>query len=295
MMTFKPEKSNFLQNLFFFVLILLIFAGSVLRSAEDVLTKSLMMIIILGALLYTAYISIFLHTLQYRIGEKHITIGTGFKFTDERVSMEEIVYCTQRITLINQSGWTGLFSKRFSVGEGYIEGIGKVKMYITSSKKAIYFGTEKGNYAISPENPEAFMEELRKRHVREGFRVREVLEKDLQESENKMRKIFVFNSILILLLVEVPIVLFYLHFLPPFIAVGRLNADILSYIPARVYVDRMILYALMNFALSVGTFILARMYSRVDRVYYYRVMAFPVAVTFFLILSLASTIIAIFV
>ncbi|HCW74480.1 MAG TPA: hypothetical protein DHM90_12600 [Clostridiaceae bacterium] len=120
-MIFIPEKAQFINKLVTMLAFALIFMIVILQVSDNVLTKSLMMLLIISLLAVGASFLLFMKTLYYKIEEDILTIGSIFRFTDIHIKLEKIVFFTERITLLNQSGIAGMLSKRFSVGKGYIE------------------------------------------------------------------------------------------------------------------------------------------------------------------------------
>lgn len=292
-MIFIPEKAQFINKLVTMLTLALIVMVVILQVSDNVLTKSLMMLLIISLLAVGTSFLIFMRTLYYKIAEGVLTIGSIFRFTDIHIKLENMIFFTERITLLNQSGIAGMLSKRFSVGKGYIEGLGKVDMYITSSKKTIFFGTEKGNYGISPADMTGFSALLKKNGVKEEFVVRDVLEKDIKESADKLKHFFLLNAVMVLILVEIPIVLLYLDRLPEYVSISQLDTSMLSYVPAKVYVDSTIAYGIMAFTVALLAYILAKFYSKIDKIYYYRVMLIPLVIIVLLLLNLANILIPI--
>jgi len=293
-MKFVPEKAQFINKLVIIFAGLIIVMSLILGLSENILTKSLMMLLLIIFLIYVTYSMFFLKTFYYKIENGILSIESIFKFSNKYIKLENIEFFTERITLLNHSGIAGMLSKRFSIGKGYIKGLGKVDMYITSSKKTIFFGTKNGNYAISPADMPGFSALLKKNGIKEEFVVRDVLEKDIQESEDKLKQFFLLNAVIVLILVEVPLVLLYLNLLPEYVSINQLDASMLSYVPAKVYVDSTISYGIMVFLLAVVAYITARVYSKIDKIYYYRVMLIPLVITFLMLLNLANTLIPIF-
>ncbi|HCW74481.1 MAG TPA: hypothetical protein DHM90_12605 [Clostridiaceae bacterium] len=166
-------------------------------------------------------------------------------------------------------------------------------MYITSSKKTIFFGTEKGNYGISPADMAGFSALLKKNGVKEEFVVRDVLDKDIKESADKLKHFFLLNAVMVLILVEFPILLLYLDRLPEYVSISQLDTSMLSYVPAKVYVDSTVAYGIMAFTVALIAFILAKFYSKIDKIYYYRVMLIPLVIIVLLLLNLANILIPI--
>ena len=294
MMKFSPEKAQFINKLITIMVAIIIVMSLILGLSENILTKSLMMLLLILFLIYSAYSLVFLKTFYYKIEDGILSIESLFRFTNKYIRLQNIDFFTERITLLNHSGIAGMLSKRFSIGKGYIKGLGKVDMYITSSKKTIFFGTKTGNYAISPADMAGFSALLKKNGIKEEFVMRDVLEKDLQESEDRLKHFFLLNAVIVLILIEVPIALLYLDQLPEYVSISQLDTSMLSYVPAEVYVDSTISYGIMAFLLSVVAYILSRVYSKIDKIYYYRVMLIPLVITFLLLLNLANTLIPIF-
>jgi len=237
---------------------------------------------------------VLIDTLYYKIDKGYLTIGSVFRFNDKVINLKEIEYYTERITLINQSGLAGLLSKRFSVGKGYIDGIGKVNMYITSSKKAIYFTTSFANYAISPESPNAFMAMMKKENIQEKSVFHDIIENDLIKSEDTIRQYFLFDALLILIVVSIPVILYYRSYMPLYISVSLVSPNVLSFIPSKMFIENIIRYGVLNFAFLILFMIISKIYSKIDRIYYYRIMLIPALVTFFFMLYVINMILPIF-
>lgn len=293
-MVFKAEKTNMSKNIILMMMVLILGLGSILRFANMIYVKSFLLSMILLVLVIGTYFVVLINTLYYKVEKGYLTIGSFFRFNDVSINLKEIEYYTERITLLNQSGLAGLLSKRFSVGKGYIEGIGKVNMYITSSKKAIYFTTSFANYAISPENPNAFMALLKKENIQEKSVFHDILESDLIKSEDNIRQYFLFDALLIAIVVSIPVILYYRDFLPLYISVTLVGPNILSFIPSKVFIERIIIYGILNFAFLLLFMVVSKIYSKIDRIYYYRIMIIPALVTFFFMLYVINMILPIF-
>lgn len=282
------------KNIILAMIVLILGLGTFLQFAKMVYVKSFLLSMIFMVLMVGTYYVVMINTLYYKIDKGYLTIGSIFRFNDKVINLKEIEYYTERITLINQSGLAGLLSKRFSVGKGYIEGIGKVNMYITSSKKAIYFTTSFANYAISPENPNAFMAMMKKENIQEKSVFHDILENDLIKSEDTIRQYFLFDALLIVTVVSIPVILYYRSYMPLYISVTLVGPNVLSFIPSKVFIENIIRYGVLNFAFLILFMIISKIYSKIDRIYYYRIMIIPALVTFFFMLYVINIILPIF-
>ena len=282
------------KNIILAMIVLILGLGTFLQFAKMVYVKSFLLSMIFMVFMVGTYYVVMINTLYYKIDKGYLTIGSIFRFNDKVINLKEIEYYTERITLINQSGLAGLLSKRFSVGKGYIEGIGKVNMYITSSKKAIYFTTSFANYAISPENPNAFMAMMKKENIQEKSVFHDILENDLIKSEDTIRQYFLFDALLIVTVVSIPVILYYRSYMPLYISVTLVGPNILSFIPSKVFIENIIRYGVLNFAFLILFMIISKIYSKIDRIYYYRIMIIPALVTFFFMLYVINIILPIF-
>lgn len=293
-MKFIPEKAKTVNGIIATVVLAIMVMYIILRTTDNILTKSLMFILIGTLLVVSAFFFAFLKTLYYEIEEEILKIRSIFSFLDILIPIPQILYYTEKITLLNQSGLAGFISKRFSVGTGYIEGMGKVDMYITSSKKTIFIVTEEANYAISPANMEEFSKLLKGYGIKEQIKDRDVLHKDVTESKMKLNQIFLLNTVVILIQVGVPITLYYLRKLPEYILSTQIGNNMLSFVPTKIYLDRIVGYAIIAFILSVIFYALSLIYAKYDKIYFYRLMLIPVIIAFLLLLSLSNTLISIF-
>lgn len=293
-MKFIPERAQFINNLIAALIIFFVSMGFILRFSDHILMKSLMMLLIILLSIISVYYLVFLKTLYYEITEDHLIIGSAFKFLNHAIPLRDIRYYTERITLLNHSGFTGMISRRFSVGKGYMRGLGKVDMYITSSKKTIYFGTDSGNYAISPENMKAFSQLLAHHGIQENFPQRPLLEKDIAESDEKLKQYFILNTLMIIVYIGVPLLLYYENYLPGYMSTHQLNVSTISYLPAKVFIDRIVLMGITGFFFNLILFFIAKGYEKIDRIYYYRVMLIPLVLSSVLLLNLANVLIPVF-
>ena len=294
-MKFIPEKAKAVNGIIASIVLAITVMIVILRTTSNILTKSLMFLLIGILVVVSGLFFTFLKTMYYEIDEESLNIRSVFSFLDVLIPIPEILYYTERITLLDQSGLAGFISKRFSVGTGYIKGMGKVNMYITSSKKTIFIVTKEANYAVSPANMAEFSRLLRKHGVREQIKDRDVLSKDVEESKMKLNQFFLLNTVVILIQVGVPMTLFYLKKLPEYISSKQIGYNMLSYVPTRVYLDRTIRDTVIVFFISVGFYVLSLVYAKYDKIYFYRLMLIPVFIAFLLLLSLSNTLITIFI
>ncbi|WP_312459110.1 hypothetical protein, partial [Proteiniclasticum sp.] len=124
---------------------------------------------------------------------------------------------------------------------------------------------------------------------------RSLLESDILESDEKLKQYFVLNTLMILIYIGVPLVLFYQSALPEYMSTHQLNASTLSYMPVKVFLDRTVLVGISAFFLNLLVFFGGKVYERIDRIYYYRVMLIPLVIVSFLLLNLANVLIPVFV
>lgn len=293
-MKFYPERSQFMNNLIMTLIGFLVTMGFILRFSESILLKSLMMLLMFILIILSGYYFVLLKTLYYEINDDNIVIGSVFRFLNHTIPLKDIRFFTERITLLNHSGLAGMLSKRFSVGKGYMRGLGKVDMYITSSRKTIYFGTDYRNYAISPENMAAFSQALLKKGIPEKFPQRPLLESDILESDEKLKQYFILNTLMILTYIGVPLILFYQNSLPEYMSTHQLDTSTISYLPVKVFLDRIVMVGISAFFLNLLVLFGGKVYERIDRIYYYRVMLIPIVISSLLLLNLANVLIPVF-
>jgi hypothetical protein len=141
----------------------------------------------------------------------------------------------------------------------------------------------------------AFSQALLKKGIPEKFPQRSLLESDILESDEKLKQYFVLNTLMILIYIGVPLVLFYQSALPEYMSTHQLNASTLSYMPVKVFLDRTVLVGISAFFLNLLVFFGGKVYERIDRIYYYRVMLIPLVIVSFLLLNLANVLIPVFV
>lgn len=293
-MKFIPEKAKAVNGIIIVIVISLIIMGAILSTTDNILTRSLMFILIGATVAVSIFFFSFLKTLYYEIDEDAVKIRSVFSFLDIVIPIQDILYYTEKITLLNQAGILGIISKRFSVGKGYIEGMGKVDMYITSSRKTIFIVTEVANYAVSPAEMDKFSKLLKSQGVEEEIKHRDVLPKDVLESRNRLNQYFLLGAVMLLIYVGVPMTLYYLDRLPDYISIALIGSNVLSFVSAMAYIDSVVGYAGMAFVLSIVFYVLTLIYAKIDKIYFYRLMIIPLVISFLLLLSLSNTLISIF-
>lgn len=293
-MVYKAEKSEISNNLVLAIGITVLFLLTLFQLTDSLRLKTVITMVLMLLFFYSIYFGVMIQTLYYDVDEHRLVMGSRWSFLNVSIPMEEMEGYTRRITLIDQGGIAGVLNKRFSIGKSYVEGIGKVNMFVTNSKKAVYLRTVRGNFAVSPENAAAFTAALEGRGVPEKNLMESLHPAELRRSEQRFNQYFLFNAVLILVYLLIPVSLFYLDRLPDYIAMVQENAQGVTMLPVDRYIDQTIWYGVGNFVVLMVAAAVSKLYSSIDKLYYYRVLLAPVIMTVLLLVTVVSTLLPTF-
>lgn len=249
----------------------------------------LMFVIIVSLQLY-----IFIKSLYYEFTDKHLVIGSSLKWYNIYIKYENIIAFDTRVNLINKIGIYAFFGKRFFIGKGNIEGVGKTKLYVTNSKKNIYIMTEKEIYSISPKDLDGFTRELRNRGIEQEKVERDVREEDILESDEIAKRFFLLNFIIILVVISVPIIIYYLGYLPDYIPRFSTTNNLNVFMDVNEYLNRVYMMGALSFVFLAIMTLFSRIYSKVDTLYHYKILFIPLIVSIFSLLFLLNDLALIF-
>lgn len=293
-MVYKAEKSEISNNLVLAIGITVLLLLTLFQVTDSLRLKTVITMVLILLFFYSIYFGVMIQTLYYDMDDHRLVMGSRWSFLNVSIPMEEMEGYTRRITLIDQGGIAGVLNKRFSIGKTYVEGIGKVNMFVTNSKKAVYLRTVRGNFAVSPENATAFTAALEGWGVPEKNLTESLHPAELRRSEQRFNQYFLFNAVLILVYLLIPVSLFYIDRLPDYIAMVQENAQGVTMLPVDRYIDQTIWYGVGNFVVLMVAAAVSKLYSSIDKLYYYRVLLAPVIMTVLLLVTVVSTLLPTF-
>ncbi|NLC66108.1 MAG: hypothetical protein GX752_04095 [Clostridium sp.] len=287
---YKADETKFSNVLLIILAIALIGLIIVLDRNIDISMRlrSSFILVIISVIIVSLQLYIFIKSLYYEFTDKHLVIGSSLKWYNIYIEYENILAFDTRVNLINKIGIYAFFGKRFFIGKGNIEGIGKTRLYVTNSKKNIYIMTEKEIYSISPKDLDGFTRELKNRDISHERISRDITEEDVLESDEIAKRFFLLNFILILTVIFVPIIIYYMGYLPAYIPRFSTMNNLSIFIDVNEYLNRVYMTGALSFLFLAVMTLFSRIYSKIDILYHYKILFIPLIVAVFRLLFLLN-------
>lgn len=269
-MDYTPEKNNIRILIMLGLLLfdLIIIALFVIATSMSI--KGLLVFLFLLLNVYGAYILVLLMSLKFRLTDQQFTISGAFDLKKIQIPVTEIQCWSRRITLLENVG-TSLHTARFALGKGLDSNGESADLFITSSKKAVFLKTKQGNYGISPEEADAFVEQLKELGIpqRTGNE-RSFMNADNNEGRAPMNQLTRYCILLTVILLLLPVVMYFLNLLPEWVPVS-MN----QYITRSAYLESVIFKGLLALVTITVTYGIIFLLSSTDGKFYYRIMFVP--------------------
>lgn len=269
-MDYTPEKNNIRILIMLGLLLfdLIIIALFVIATSMSI--KGLLVFLFLLLNVYGAYILVLLMSLKFRLTDQQFTISGAFDLKQIQIPVTEIQCWSRRITLLENVG-TSLHTARFALGKGLDSNGESADLFITSSKKAVFLKTKQGNYGISPEEADAFVEQLKELGIpqRTGNE-RSFMNADNNEGRAPMNQLTRYCILLTVILLLLPVVMYFLNLLPEWVPVS-MN----QYITRSAYLESVIFKGLLALVTITVTYGIIFLLSSTDGKFYYRIMFVP--------------------
>ena len=269
-MDYAPEKNNIrilimLGLLLFDFIIIALFV-----IATSMSIKGLLVFLFLLLNLYGAYILVLLMSLKFRLTDQQFTISGAFDLKKIQIPVSEIQCWSRRITLLENVG-TSLHTARFALGKGLDSNGESADLFITSSKKAVFMKTKQGNYGISPEKADAFVEQLKELGIpqRTGNE-RAFMNADNNDGRAPMNQLTRYCILLTVILLLLPVVMYFLKLLPEWVPMS-MN----QYITRIAYLESVIFKGLLALVTITVTYGMIFLLSSTEGKFYYRIMFVP--------------------
>ncbi|HEY5563005.1 MAG TPA: PH domain-containing protein [Clostridiaceae bacterium] len=168
MRTFKSEAGlGFiyisLLTISFDVLLLFI-----MNLSNSYVINSLLKLTLIIFNLYQAYYLLIVATIKYIIFDEGILVSSIFGFKKTKILFSQIQAYKKGNRWIKGVKLSGYGNNSFAIGRTVIDLIGTTYMYVTSSKKLLYFKTPAINYAISPKKLQQFVVILEEKGIEEN-------------------------------------------------------------------------------------------------------------------------------
>ena len=269
-MDYTPEKNNIRILIMLGLLLfdLIIIALFVIATSMSI--KGLLVFLFLLLNVYGAYILVLLMSLKFRLTDQQFTISGAFDLKKIQIPVTEIQCWSRRITLLENVG-TSLHTARFALGKGLDSTGESADLFITSSKKAVFLKTKQGNYGISPEEADAFVEQLKELGIpqRTGNE-RSFMNADNNEGRAPINQLTRYCILLTVILLLLPVVMYFLNLLPEWVPVS-MN----QYITRSAYLESVIFKGLLALVTITVTYGIIFLLSSTDGKFYYRIMFVP--------------------
>lgn len=269
-MDYTPEKNNIRILIMLGLLLfdLIIIALFVIATSMSI--KGLLVFLFLLLNVYGAYILVLLMSLKFRLTDQQFTISGAFDLKKIQIPVTEIQCWSRRITLLENVG-TSLHTARFALGKGLDSNGESADLFITSSKKAVFLKTKQGNYGISPEEADAFVEQLKELGIpqRTGNE-RSFMNADNNDGRAPMNQLTRYCILLTVILLLLPVVMYFLNLLPEWVPVS-MN----QYITRSAYLESVIFKGLLALVTITVTYGIIFLLSSTDGKFYYRIMFVP--------------------
>lgn len=269
-MDYAPEKNNIRILITAGLLLIDLVVIALFLIADSQSIKGLLVFLFLILNLYGAYFLILLMTLKFRLTDKEFIITGAFDLKKIRIPVGDILSWSRRITLLENAG-TSLHTARFALGKG-LDGNGDpADLFITSSKKAIFIRTQRGNFGISPENAEEFTARLRELGIMQQVgSERSYMNKHNNDGRAPLNQLTIYCILLTAILLLLPVIMHFLNLLPDWVPLS-----VNQYITRGAYLESVITKGLAALLLIVTSYGIVVLLSASQGRYYFRIMLAP--------------------
>jgi hypothetical protein len=190
------------------------FIGVLFKLVNTYLLYVILLVALILVDLYYMYYFFFNFTLSYKIQDNYIIISHFWGLRRLRIDIGKVKGFTEESGRIHGIKLSGIGNDRFSFGRNIIDKIGTTYMFVSSSKNILYLKTEQMCYAISPDKDKEIKELLLKNNVPEF--IEEYAENTKVELHKDKKFVLPFSiiSILIVLMILIPFILYLKGMLP---------------------------------------------------------------------------------
>ena len=269
-MNYTPAKNNIKILIMAGLLTLDLIIIGLFVIATTMSIKGLLVFLFILLNLYGAYILVLLIFLKFRLTDQTFIISGAFDFKKIQIPVSDIQSWSRSITLLENVG-ASFHTARFALGKGLDSNGESADLFITSSKKAVFLKTSQGNYGISPEEADAFVEQLKELGIpqRTGNE-RSYMNANSNDGRTPMNQLTRYCILLTVILLILPVLMYFLNLLPEWIPLSMNR-----YITRIAYLESVIskgLIALVSILLTYGIIYLL---SAIEGKFYYRIMFVP--------------------
>ena len=269
-MDYAPAKNNIRILIMAGLLTLDLIIIALFVIATSMSIKGLLVFLFILLNLYGAYILVLLISLKFQLTDHKFTISGAFDLKKIQIPVSDIQCWSRRITLLENVG-TSFHTARFALGKGLDSNGESADLFITSSKKAVFLKTSQGNYGISPEEADAFVEQLKELGIpqRTGNE-RAYMNANNNDGRTPMNQLTRYCILLTVILLILPVLMYFLNLLPEWIPLS-MN----QYITRIAYLESVISKGLIALVTILLTYGIIYLLSATEGKFYYRIMFVP--------------------
>lgn len=294
-MVYKAENSSMGDSLLIASIAALSIFSVLFNMSEIAVLKTVFAMLMLVSAIMGAYYVTLIRTLQYRLTNDALHIEGLFGLVHEVIPAACIRGYTRRITLISKTGLMGYIVRKYYIGSSFVDGVGNVKMYITSSRSSIYIGTDFGIFGISPEAPLAFSAHMDDLNVPLLEKLEYSSSFDHEWSERRYRQLLRYVSIVLVLSAVLPLFAQSAGFLPHYVPEVFSGGKGTSFMPTEAYLRDHIWFSGLNALILAAAAVTSRYYRKIDTIYYYRLLYAPLAMTLAIMVLMVNVLIPVLV
>ncbi|ETA80380.1 PH domain-containing protein [Youngiibacter fragilis] len=294
-MVYKAESSSMGDSMLIASIAALAFFSVLFNMSGIPVLKTVFAMLMFISVIMGAYFVTLVRTLQYRLTNDALHIEGLFGLVHEVIPVNSIRGYTRRITLISKTGLMGYIVRKYYIGSSYVDGVGNVKMYITSSRNSIYIGTDLGIFGISPEAPLAFSAHMDDLNVPLVEKLEYNKSFDHAWSERRFRQLLRYVCIVLVLAAVLPLLAKSAGFLPPYVPEVFSGGKRTSFMPTEAYLRNHIWFSGLNAVILAAAAVISRYYKKIDTIYYYRLLYAPLAMTLAIMVLMVNVLIPVLV
>ena len=213
-MEIRPIRGSASIYMFSIAVLTNAFIGVLFKLVNSYLVYVILMVALVIVDIYYIYYILLNFTLNYRLENNYLLISCFWGIKKIRVEISKVKGFTETTGSIHGIKLSGIGNDRFSYGRNIIDKIGTTYMFVSSSKNILYLKTEKICYAISPDKNSEVRNILLKSNIPEF--IEEYVENSNTELHKDKKFVIPFSiiSILIVLMILNPFILYLRGLLP---------------------------------------------------------------------------------
>ncbi|WP_139904083.1 PH domain-containing protein [Clostridium thermarum] len=292
-MILKPLRGMASIYMLLITLLTNAFMGVIFKLVNTYLLYVILIVMISMVNIYYLYYFIMSLTLSYKLKDNKLIISYFCNLRKVSLDLSKIKGYMKASGNIHGIKLSGVGNDKFSFGRNIIDKIGTTYMFVTSNNNILYLKTEEICYAISPEDDSEVKRILMECEIPDT--IEEYVEKSKVELHKDKKFLIPFSiiSILIVLMILIPFILYLKGYLPETMP---LNFDesfrSLQQGTGKQFAFKQMAYGVLNMIILFCMYYAAYFCAKYDRKTAYRYLYISLAVTlvfFFLQLKILFT------